>query len=67
VINAFAAEYGLPLTGGNEAYLRAVLKDFNEVHKTNARYGRESNGHWIGFDETKDGKLLDEIRVKNGL
>lgn len=67
VINAFAAECGLPLTGGDETYLRAVLKDFNEVHKTNVRYESESYGYWIGFDETKDGKLLEEIRVKNGL
>lgn len=30
VINAFAAEFGLPLTEGDADYLQLVLKDLNE-------------------------------------
>lgn len=64
VINAFAAECGLPLTRGDYAYLRSVQKEFNEMHKTNVRFVNEDWGYWIDFDGLQRGSCLKRSAPK---
>ncbi|WP_131821717.1 hypothetical protein [Mycobacteroides chelonae] len=65
VVNAFEAELGLPLTAGPSVdFLTNVLRDYNAANDTNIQYDHEDYGYYFRLTETKESRLLGEIRQK---